>query len=84
MKEGDYVKLGRVRFRIREVRCHAADKTTQIPELQKFVSEKFLVPVNINTDDEDAKSQADEPTCKICYNDSLTNDENPLVDCCNC
>ncbi|CAD8093378.1 unnamed protein product [Paramecium sonneborni] len=89
LKEGDYVKLGRVRFRIREIKCSVdnsnLNKGNTEPELQKYVSEKCLNTMNINTQEEDDKrSQSDEPCCRICYNDSQTNKDNPLIDCCKC
>ncbi|CAK88850.1 unnamed protein product (macronuclear) [Paramecium tetraurelia] len=88
LREGDYVKLGRVRFRIREIKCSVDNNNTNKgnmePELQKYVSEKCLNTMNINTQEDDKRSQSEEPCCRICYNDSQTNKDNPLIDCCKC
>ena len=42
--------------------------------------------MNINTedDDKDKSDPSEEPQCRICYNDSQTNRDNPLIDCCKC
>ncbi|KAM3145615.1 hypothetical protein pb186bvf_002389 [Paramecium bursaria] len=84
LKEGDYIKLGRVRFRIREIRISDGDN---VPELSKFVSQSQLQIMVIGEQtviDDDQKSQAELPSCRICYNDADTTEDNPLVDCCKC
>ncbi|CAD8058994.1 unnamed protein product [Paramecium primaurelia] len=87
LKQNDYIKLGRVRFRIREISCQNNNTNNQEvsiePELQKFVSDKSLNIMNIHTQ-EDEQIQGEEPQCRICYNDAQTDQNNPLIDCCKC
>ncbi|CAD8068544.1 unnamed protein product [Paramecium sonneborni] len=87
LKQNDYIKLGRVRFRIREINCSNANSYIQEtpiePQLQKFVSDKSLNILNIHTQ-EDEQIQSEEPQCRICYNDAQTDLNNPLIDCCKC
>ena len=97
MRDGDYIKLGRVRFRIREILCQGQDsKNTVIPYLYIYksqISKQVSVVIQSHDkgkimtqedNDDDAKSRvsSSEVICRICLGGSETG--NPLVDACKC
>mmetsp|Transcript_1619 Transcript_1619/g.3500 ORF Transcript_1619/g.3500 Transcript_1619/m.3500 type:complete len:477 (+) Transcript_1619:222-1652(+) len=75
LAEGDVIRIGRVKFRVREINSS---------ESPKAISLKGLVNVAEQNDtDEDAVAQEGEVGCRICLS-TATSDENPMISPCEC
>ncbi len=90
IREGDLIKLGKVMFKVRELKTEKSDKNdTKLNNLQKSAIFKGDTLFNGNNfemgklDCKISKRRGANPLCRICLLDENETD-NPLIDPCNC
>lgn len=97
IKEGDYIKLGRVRFRVREMKLENVETNTNNGQSRKSVKKQQpkleLHQAAVNQEQpkrEPSGKNLDEsinsrntPTCRVCL-DTMGENDNPVVSPCQC
>ncbi|EGR30176.1 hypothetical protein IMG5_139130 [Ichthyophthirius multifiliis] len=78
--QGDFFKLGRLKFRIRQI-CEPGKKVQQ--QIQQIIEEQTEVVSDLETITEQITMRRNIPMCKICLSEQQEA-ENPLVNPCKC
>ena len=79
MTEGDVIKMGRLKFRVKELKCADPSKRIKNFNLQDLINFK---DESDDSEDEANQIQFNLP-CRICLIETYT-EENPLICPCNC
>lgn len=89
LKEGDIIKIGKIIFRVREIKNPLTNNYNLYNNNETDVNDK-LRTININKKDSAIKISSNhiKPKnicCRVCLNEGDTDDpENPLINPCNC